>query len=188
MDEMVSSRIKRIMEDSKLNATQFATAIGITRSNLAHIFSGRNQPSFAMLEKILRAFPEIRSEWLVTGIGEMTKNADEFAATQKSLQQKSAPAASLQTELLFDELPMETFELSHESSSVPDVPIPEPVIAKPVIAEEARQEEKAPIVSPAPRQAVRRRPGRPEQVAGEKRIRKIVFFYTDRTFEEYFPD
>ena len=187
MDEMISNRIKRIMEDSQLNATQFATAIGITRSNLAHIFSGRNQPSFAMLEKILRAFPEIRSEWLVTGIGDMTKSADELEATQNSLLSKQPAASSIQTELLFDELPLETHELPHITAPQPEsvVPSPGPVTPEPISMPETAV---TPAASPTPRPAVRRRPGRPEQTSGEKKIRKIVFFYTDHSFEEYFPE
>ncbi|MCQ2263870.1 MAG: helix-turn-helix transcriptional regulator, partial [Bacteroidales bacterium] len=61
MDVQINSRIKEIMEHAKLTPSDFSAAIGITRSNLSHILSGRNQPSFSMLEKILKAFPEIRT-------------------------------------------------------------------------------------------------------------------------------
>lgn len=56
-----------IMESHKLNAGSFADKIGVQRSNVSHVLSGRNKPSFDFVEKLLLAFPRVSAEWLFTG-------------------------------------------------------------------------------------------------------------------------
>lgn len=56
-----------IMDSHKLNAGSFADRIGVQRSNVSHILSGRNKPSFDFIEKLLLAFPRVSAEWLFTG-------------------------------------------------------------------------------------------------------------------------
>ncbi|XOD68514.1 MAG: helix-turn-helix domain-containing protein [Flavobacteriales bacterium AspAUS03] len=61
------SRIEKIMLDHGLSPAAFADKIGVTRSNVSHIFSGRNKPSLEIILKIHTAFPEINLDWLLTG-------------------------------------------------------------------------------------------------------------------------
>lgn len=56
-----------IMESHKLNAGSFADRIGVQRSNVSHVLSGRNKPGFDFIEKLLHAFPRVSAEWLFTG-------------------------------------------------------------------------------------------------------------------------
>ena len=56
-----------IMDSHKLNAGSFADKIGVQRSNVSHVLSGRNKPSFDFIEKLLLAFPRVSAEWLFTG-------------------------------------------------------------------------------------------------------------------------
>src|SRR5574344_2281214 len=106
MDNQINDRVKDIMDYVQMSPVNFANIIGINRSNLAHIFSGRNKPSFAMLEKILKAFHEIRTEWLITGIGSMVKSEQEIAETQKFQKENRVVSANtpLQTEFSFDDV------------------------------------------------------------------------------------
>jgi transcriptional regulator with XRE-family HTH domain len=55
------------MADQGLNAAEFADRIGVQRSSISHILSGRNKPSIDFLEKIKTAFPEADLNWLVSG-------------------------------------------------------------------------------------------------------------------------
>ena len=64
-------RITQIMEEKKLSAKQFSDAIGIQRSSLSHVLSGRNKPSLDFMLKIKNRFPDINLEWLLMGKGEM---------------------------------------------------------------------------------------------------------------------
>ncbi len=56
------------MEDRGLTASKFADKIGVPRSGLSHILSGRNKPSLDYVIKILDAFPEIDPNWLIKGV------------------------------------------------------------------------------------------------------------------------
>lgn len=66
-------RILKIMEREGLTPSKFAEAIGIQRSAMSHIISGRNNPSLDVLLKILERFTYIESDWLLFGKGGMTK-------------------------------------------------------------------------------------------------------------------
>lgn len=48
------------------NAT-FADTIGVQRSSISHVLSGRNKPSIDFIQKILEAFPKVDANWLVAG-------------------------------------------------------------------------------------------------------------------------
>lgn len=67
------SRIQKIIQLKKLTSSAFADKIGVPRSTISHIISGRNNPSLEFVQKILDNFPEIRTEWLVRGEGHMLK-------------------------------------------------------------------------------------------------------------------
>ena len=63
----IVSRIEKIRNNHKLTAASFATKIGVQRSAMSHILSGRNKPSLDFLIKIYDAFDDINLEWLILG-------------------------------------------------------------------------------------------------------------------------
>lgn len=65
------NRIALILQTQNLTVSAFADRIGVQRSALSHVLSGRNNPSLDFVTKILRTFPEIRSQWLLFGEGKM---------------------------------------------------------------------------------------------------------------------
>ncbi len=74
----MNRRLQTILDIEHLSASQLADALGIQRGGISHLLSGRNKPSFDFLERILRKFPEISAEWLITGNGKPIK--DEFVS------------------------------------------------------------------------------------------------------------
>ena len=71
--EAIVERLKKIMEDKGLSSSQMADTIGVQRSAISHIISGRNKPSLDFVLKVLEAFPDISSEWLLKGENEGEK-------------------------------------------------------------------------------------------------------------------
>jgi transcriptional regulator with XRE-family HTH domain len=67
-DEHIGLRLKEWISVREIPAIAFAEQVGIQRSALSHIFSGRNKPSVDVLYKMKTTFPEIDLEWLITGI------------------------------------------------------------------------------------------------------------------------
>lgn len=63
----IQNRLQMIMRMNNLNASQFADKIGVQRSSISHIISGRNKPSLDFIQKTLEHFPRVNADWLVTG-------------------------------------------------------------------------------------------------------------------------
>lgn len=66
-------RIVQFLEKEQLNAAKFADEIGVQRSAVSHILSGRNNPGFEFIQKILTRYKTVNAEWLIMGTGEMYK-------------------------------------------------------------------------------------------------------------------
>lgn len=67
LNSNMTERFKLLLEQLRLSPSGFADKIGIQRSSVSHVFSGRNKPSIDFLEKILNVYPEIDVTWLITG-------------------------------------------------------------------------------------------------------------------------
>lgn len=65
--EGVLERIQMLIHKNELNASSFAEKIGVQRSSMSHILSGRNKPSLEFLSKIEAAFSEVTFSWLLKG-------------------------------------------------------------------------------------------------------------------------
>lgn len=66
-------RIKSLLAVKNISSSQFANEIGVQRSGISHILSGRNKPSLDFILKILDHYPELNESWLLRGEGEMYK-------------------------------------------------------------------------------------------------------------------
>ena len=69
-------RLKNWMESEGLKPSALADTIGVNRATISHILSGRNKPSIDFLQKLLSAYPNLNSNWLITGIGYMNTKKD----------------------------------------------------------------------------------------------------------------
>jgi transcriptional regulator with XRE-family HTH domain len=66
-------RLEIILDYYGLNASGFADKIGVQRSSLSHLLSGRNKPSLDFILKILDVFPEVDLYWILNGKGSFPK-------------------------------------------------------------------------------------------------------------------
>ncbi|HJR99838.1 MAG TPA: helix-turn-helix transcriptional regulator [Flavobacterium sp.] len=67
-------RLEIILDYYGINASAFADKIGVQRSSLSHLLSGRNKPSLDFILKILDVYPEIDLYWILNGKGNFPKN------------------------------------------------------------------------------------------------------------------
>jgi transcriptional regulator with XRE-family HTH domain len=70
----MKDRIIQFSKEMNLTSTKFADQIGVQRSSISHLLSGRNKPSFDFIEKMLNAYPDVNAQWLITGKGNMLNN------------------------------------------------------------------------------------------------------------------
>jgi transcriptional regulator with XRE-family HTH domain len=61
----LSDKIELLIKKKQMSSSQFADVLGIPRSSISHILSGRNKPSLDVVQKILTAFPEVSAEDLL---------------------------------------------------------------------------------------------------------------------------
>lgn len=66
-------RFKYLMKLNNLTASAFADEIGVQRSSMSHILSGRNKPSLELIQKVLTRFPKVSADWLIAGITNTNK-------------------------------------------------------------------------------------------------------------------
>lgn len=69
-------RLEIILDYYSLNASSFADKIGVQRSSMSHLLSGRNKPSLDFILKIDNFFPEVDLYWLLNGKGSFPKNSE----------------------------------------------------------------------------------------------------------------
>jgi len=70
-------RIEAIMQEYHLNNVAFCNKVGMNQATLSNILGGRTNPSLQVLRSIIDAFPEINSNWIFMGVGEMKKSAEQ---------------------------------------------------------------------------------------------------------------
>jgi len=73
IDDFVK-RLELILDYYGLNASAFADKIGVQRSSMSHLLSGRNKPSLDFVLKILEVFPEVDLYWMLLDKGSFPKN------------------------------------------------------------------------------------------------------------------
>ena len=117
-------RIKQVMEHYEETPAGFAEKIGVNRSNLTHVFSGRNQPSLEFAKKVLVAFPEVSTEWLIMGVGKMIKDPDETPVVKREFVQTDLFASIDENETPEPEPEVEMFEETITNGTENDIQEP----------------------------------------------------------------
>ena len=68
-----TERLQKVITFYEETASSFAEKIGVQRSSISHILSGRNKPSLDFVMKVLHSYPEVDLYWLMNGIGQFPK-------------------------------------------------------------------------------------------------------------------
>jgi len=150
-----------LIKRKQLSASQFADKLGIPRSSISHILSGRNKPSLDVVQKILRVFPEISAEDLLF----------EDRSLGASLGMSSPKETGAASPSLFDAV-LPTPSESPKNNS------PEQTI----VQSNLRRSKESAVSTP---QEGPTAPVVPPRL--EKTIERVLIFYTDGTFSESRP-
>lgn len=87
-------RLKKIIEYYELSSSGFADKIGVQRSSISHLLSGRNKPSLDFILKILKEFPEVELYWLLNGKGNFPKSQTKLAINNPTLELENIVVAT----------------------------------------------------------------------------------------------
>ncbi len=80
----MKDRLQRFLDLEQLTPARLADILGIQRSGLSHILSGRNKPGFDLIQKMLTKFPSLNADWLITGKGKVYKESSPSHDTSSS--------------------------------------------------------------------------------------------------------
>jgi DNA-binding XRE family transcriptional regulator len=67
--QTIEKKLEILFDYYQLNASAFADKIGVQRSSLSHLLSGRNKPSLEFVLKIVETFPEVDLYWFLINKG-----------------------------------------------------------------------------------------------------------------------
>jgi DNA-binding XRE family transcriptional regulator len=100
-DEFIK-RLEIILDYFSLNASSFADKIGVQRSSMSHLLSGRNKPSLDFILKIIDIFPEVDLYWILNGSGSFPKIREEsFLKNEELIEDlNSSPTTPSSTNVL----------------------------------------------------------------------------------------
>lgn len=148
------------MSLKNLTPAQFANSIGVQRSGISHIVSGRNKPSLDFVLKILETYTDISESWLLMGKGEMLKSPPEPNAVHTSETMLSVQS--------LDSLAQAQQEIAYETKETSGI---DPMRSGQEVAEKAD----LPVDVEE----------RPVDDHRSKRLIKWVAFYDDDSFREF---
>lgn len=154
------------MQEQNLSATKFAEAIGVQRSAVSHVLSGRNKASLDFVLKIKQAYPEISLDWILLGKGEKTVTIAKESKVDIT-EESDNMTASLQSTIHFEKS-SETDQLQEKLTEFQGI-LPEEIVQDEDPPRYGSQE--SPTIEST---KSLRSPGQPKQ---------IILVYTDKTFE-----
>ena len=114
----MKERLLKVITSEGITPSLLADELGVQRSGISHILSGRNYPSFDFLQKLLVRFPKLNAEWLILGQGAMYKSTVEEIPDLFPLSRPTEKAAESPT--VPEKLSDLSFRESHQKKN-PDV-------------------------------------------------------------------
>jgi plasmid maintenance system antidote protein VapI len=87
--EAFIKRLEKVMQHYQLTASAFADSLGVQRSGVSHILSGRNKPSLDFVLKLLHTYPEVDLHWMMNGKGHFPKKT-ESATVDENLETETS--------------------------------------------------------------------------------------------------
>jgi len=151
-------RIQKVMDFHSLSASGFADEMGVGRSSISHILSGRNRPSLEFVMKIVEAYPKVDLQWLLYGKGNFPKS--DHAVKEVPESKKEAPTEVLSTSKTQEELTMN-----------------QDLFSKPNTEGEIENNTNSSI---AVDHVIKQR-------NSDQKINRVLIFYNDGTFEDFVP-
>ncbi|KAB8153564.1 helix-turn-helix domain-containing protein [Kordia sp. TARA_039_SRF] len=112
-----TKRLKKVIDYYDLSASAFADQLGVQRSSISHILSGRNKPSLEFVMKILSNFPEVELYWLLNGKGNFpATDENKIAAASAPISKPKTEETSVQQSLSLEEKVISTIPSQTTSS------------------------------------------------------------------------
>ena len=159
----MKDRIRQIMESKKMTQQEFAQFIEVSAPSLSNIFTDRTRPTLNIVEAIKKKIPDINTNWLLFGSGQMydTPSAGNIPAL--------STASDAQNEGAERQDPVLDFQFAPEPMAEIVSPQPSHVNSVKPTRQNVVREEVKNIDKP------------------KRRVTEIRIFYDDQTWESFVP-
>lgn len=193
----MEDRLLKLLDTEQLSSSKFADVIGVQRSSVSHILTGRNKPSFDFLQKTLKAFPMLNSDWLILGEGEMYEGGQGPGGgslfDQRAVQgSASGPAISHAGEAQTEQSASATGSEAHISAHAGDeAENPEDKTVQQQMGQttpdkSAAQYHSGQNTPPGPPdEGIQAEPSPGSITGARKKVRRVILFYDDNSFDAY---
>jgi transcriptional regulator with XRE-family HTH domain len=183
------TRIKKVIQYKKLSSSAFADQVGVPRSTISHILSGRNNPSLEFIQKVLDTFPELRIEWLVRGEGNMVKSVNTLFSDEDFNDQLSEEFSIESTEKMKDEIhdAFKTHKETVEEITSQESNITPPIKGVDEISKSGEVKKKEGLPGNAPKPAISNNKTEVKSDKSERKTVKVILFFSDGSFSEHYP-
>lgn len=163
-------RFSLLLQTKNLSPSQFADEIKVQRSSLSHVMNGRNKASLEFVQKILKRYPDISSKWLLFGEGPMFEESTLFS---ENIDNETTNELNIENQKLIS-------KINKLEQDINTLTISEVELQKQLEYYKHKSLEKS-------AQIVNNKETSPYNIRkGKKKIEKILTFFTDKTFKEYY--
>lgn len=182
----MNERLLQIMEYYNYSPSIFADEIGVIRSSISHIISGRNKPGVELIQKVLARFEDVSADWLLSGRGEMLKLKTSPEDIKQKFTQVNIPDIQ---GIRYEQLSLDDFtgdaqekgkqpgtSANHSERERPAERISKAVSAMPPLKQNTEAPEPVPTAPPATEAAK----------PGSGSIKRITVYFDDNTFQDFF--
>lgn len=180
-------RIKQVMDHYGLQQQAFAMKLGVSPATISSIYNGRTKPTNNHVQAIHREFPEINTNWLLFGEGDMILHSvDQPTMASPGSIEQNVVSADKEISSTFppsgSEIPM--FFSEDMVQTAPPVQNAQPVHAAPQRAMPAQGAPQRPAMG---RASAAYHTNANSFDKEPRRVKEIRVFYDDGTFEVFAP-
>ena len=159
----MKDRIRQIMEAQHMTQQVFADFIGTNPATLSGIFNDRTRPTLNIVEAIKKKIPDINTDWLMFGTGQMFQQSATLSNDAKTASGDTRLGGSVGSEQMID--------FGTVSSSTP-----QNVISSPALYNGVRNTQQTFL-----RDEVK------ILDKSQRRVTEIRVYYDDQTWESFVP-
>ena len=115
----MKDRIRQIMESKQMTQVVFANYIGKSPATLSSIFTGRTRPTIDVIEAIKKKIPNISTDWLMFGSGEMYLPDQNPENASQEMVDQGSDGTPMNPNPMFDFEPSPAFTPQNGPSTMP---------------------------------------------------------------------
>ncbi len=162
----MEDRLLKLLDTEQLSSSKFADIIGVQRSSVSHILSGRNKPSFDFLQKTLKAFPLLNADWLILEEGDMYEDMGNYVSG--GLFDQATKEEDVATQNSADIRTISQEKTTPEASNAGDISSVSPDIPNTEAGNTLLSNQNA--------------------LNETRKVTRVILFYSDNSFHTYEPD